>query len=128
MVDACKPAKARDFNERHLSVEHFGICFEEWSILVEFLYFFLGTPLKLLWKLRFILKEYWRQYLLAFICLQIVSALNLISPWLIGEVVDGIKDNTLTQQRLTLYVGGIAISSVVIYLFRYVWRANLYGA
>lgn len=84
--------------------------------------------MNLLWKLRFILKEYWPQYLLAFVCLQLVSALNLISPWLIGKVIDGIKNNSLTNQQLKIYVSGIVISSLVIYGFRYVWRTNLYGA
>lgn len=84
--------------------------------------------MKLLWKLRFILKDFWRQYLLAFVCLQIVSALNLLPPWLIGKLVDAVKNNTLTHQALTHYVTGILIVSVAVYGFRYLWRANLYGA
>ncbi|KEI70170.1 ABC transporter ATP-binding protein [Endozoicomonas elysicola] len=84
--------------------------------------------MKLLWKLRFILKDYWQQYLLAFICLQIVSALNLLPPWLIGHVVDGIKDKSLTNQELFNYVAGIVVTGVAVYGFRYVWRAKLYGA
>ncbi|WP_299733501.1 ABC transporter transmembrane domain-containing protein [uncultured Endozoicomonas sp.] len=84
--------------------------------------------MKLLWKLRFILRDYWQQYLLAFICLQIVSALNLLPPWLIGLVIDGIKDNSLTNHQLTLYVAGIVVSGIAVYGFRYVWRAKLYGA
>ena len=84
--------------------------------------------MKLLWKLRFILKDYWQQYLLAFICLQIVSALNLLPPWLIGQVVDGIKDKSLTNQELIRYVAGIVVTGVAVYGFRYVWRAKLYGA
>ncbi|USE37131.1 ABC transporter ATP-binding protein [Endozoicomonas sp. SCSIO W0465] len=84
--------------------------------------------MKLLWKLRFILKDYWQQYLLAFICLQIVSALNLLPPWLIGQVVDGIKDNSLTNRELTGYVAGIMITGLTVYGFRYVWRSRLYGA
>ena len=84
--------------------------------------------MKLLWKLRFILKDFWRQYLLAFVCLQIVSALNLLPPWLIGKVIDGVKNSSLTQQELTQYVAGIVIVTVVVYGFRYLWRAKLYGA
>lgn len=84
--------------------------------------------MKLLWKLRFILKEYWKQYLLAFVCLQIVSLLNLLPPWLIGRVVDGIKNSTLTGNDLTVNVVGILVTGVVVYGLRYVWRAQLYGA
>ena len=84
--------------------------------------------MKLLWKLRFILREYWKEYLLAFVCLQIVSALNLLAPWLIGRVVDGIRDNSLTTDELQLYVGSILVVGVVVYALRYVWRSKLYGA
>lgn len=84
--------------------------------------------MKLLWKLRFILKEYWRQYLLAFVSLQIVSALNLLPPWLIGRVVDGIKDDSLTTRDLQLYVASIIVIGILVYGLRYVWRSQLYGA
>lgn len=84
--------------------------------------------MKLLWKLRFILKEFWQPYLLAFLILQIVSALNLVTPWLIGRVVDGINDNSLTYHELMLYVAGIIVTSVIVYGFRFVWRAKLFGA
>ena len=84
--------------------------------------------MKLLWKLRFILREYWKEYLLAFTCLQIVSALNLLPPWLIGRVVDEIKDNSLTTGDLQLYVGSILLVGVLVYGLRYVWRSRLYGA
>lgn len=84
--------------------------------------------MKLLWKLRFILRDFWRQYLLAFVCLQVVSALNLIPPWLIGKVVDGVTNNSLTEQELTQYVAGILAISAAVYGFRYLWRSRLYGA
>ena len=84
--------------------------------------------MKLLWKLRFILKDFWRQYLLAFVCLQIVSALNLIPPWLIGKIVDGVTNHSLTEQELTHYVAGILVVSATVYGFRYLWRSRLYGA
>ena len=84
--------------------------------------------MKLLWKLRFILKEYWKQYLLAFVCLQIVSILNLLPPWLIGQVIDGIKNNSLTSKQLTMNVVGILVSGALVYCLRYVWRSQLYGA
>ena len=66
--------------------------------------------------------------MLAFVCLQIVSLLNLLPPWLIGRVVDGITNNSLTNDDLILNVVGILLTGVVVYGLRYVWRAQLYGA
>ena len=66
--------------------------------------------------------------MLAFVCLQIVSLLNLLPPWLIGRVIDGITNNSLTNNDLMLNVVGILLTGVVVYGLRYVWRAQLYGA
>ncbi|CAM3661368.1 ABC transporter ATP-binding protein [Parendozoicomonas haliclonae] len=82
----------------------------------------------LLWKMRFILKAYWKQYLLAFVCLQTVAILNQLPPWLIGRVVDEITTDSLTGDELWMIMAGILISAVAIYGLRYVWRALLYGA
>ena len=82
----------------------------------------------LLWKMRFILKDYWKQYLLAFISLQTVAALNQIPPWLIGWVVDQISHDRLQGTELAKTVAGIITIALAIYGLRYVWRALLFGA
>ncbi len=82
----------------------------------------------LLWKMRFILKDYWKQYLLAFISLQTVAALNQLPPWMIGWVVDEIDKNNLSGGTLVQTVAGILVIALAIYGLRYVWRALLFGA
>ena len=82
----------------------------------------------MLWKMRFILRDYWKQYLFAFICLQIVAVLNQIPPWLIGWVVDKITSKSLTTHDLLLAMTAIVVTALAIYGLRYVWRALLYGA
>ncbi|MTI13695.1 ABC transporter ATP-binding protein [Sansalvadorimonas verongulae] len=82
----------------------------------------------LLWKMRFILKDYWKQYLLAFISLQTVAALNQIPPWLIGWVVDQISHDSLQGVELAKTVAAIFAIALTIYGLRYVWRSLLFGA
>ena len=84
--------------------------------------------MKLLWKMRFILRDYWKHYLLAFISLQAVAVLNQLPPWLIGRVVDEITIDGLTSQELLLYIASIIVIAIAIYGLRYVWRSLLYGA
>ena len=84
--------------------------------------------MKLLWKMRFILRDYWKQYLLAFISLQTVAIINQLPPWFIGRVVDEISTDGLTRHELMLSLGGIIVVAIAIYVLRYVWRSLLYGA
>ncbi|MGI9276699.1 MAG: ABC transporter ATP-binding protein [Endozoicomonas sp.] len=84
--------------------------------------------MKLLWKLRFILRDYWKQYLLAFICLQTVAVLNLLTPWLIGRLVDEISIDNLSIEELGYYLLAMLVTAVLIYGLRYAWRSLLYGA
>ena len=84
--------------------------------------------MKLLWKMRHILRDYWKQYLFAFISLQTVAILNLLPPWLIGRFVDKTSEGSLSHSQLLGYVGLIIVTAVVIYGLRYLWRSLLYGA
>ena len=81
-----------------------------------------------LWKLRGYIKMFSRQYLIAFVVLQVVALFNLVPSWLIGRIVDSISDGELTLSLLMLYVGGIAGSAFAMYGLRYVWQSKLYGA
>ncbi len=82
----------------------------------------------ILWKLRGYIKMFSRQYLIAFVVLQVVALFNLVPSWLIGRIVDSISDGELTLSLLMLYVGGIAGSAFAMYGLRYVWQSKLYGA
>ncbi|CAM3804999.1 ABC transporter ATP-binding protein [Parendozoicomonas haliclonae] len=84
--------------------------------------------MSLLWKMRFIIRTYWKQYLFAFLCLQLVAVLNQLPPWLIGWVVDEITTDSLYPEELGLAIGGILVTAFLIYGFRFLWRSLLYGA
>ncbi|KLV05564.1 multidrug ABC transporter ATP-binding protein [Photobacterium aquae] len=82
----------------------------------------------ILWKLRGYIRLYARQYLVAFLVLQIVALLNLVPSWLIGRIVDSINTGKLTAQTLGLYLLGITSAAIAMYGLRYVWQSRLYGA
>ncbi|RJX75285.1 ATP-binding cassette domain-containing protein [Vibrio sinensis] len=84
--------------------------------------------MKILWKLRGYMKMYARQYLIAFVVLQVVALLNLVPSWLIGRIVDNISSGQLTTTQLASHVGGIVLAAFAMYALRYVWQSRLYGA
>lgn len=69
-----------------------------------------------------------RSYLIGVFFLMLVSAVNLLPPWVIGNVVDEIETSSLTRGSLMqwgLLILGVALSS---YLFRYIWRLLIFGS
>lgn len=80
--------------------------------------------LKLAWYFRI----EWRRYLAAILMLAVIAALTMVPAWLVGRFVDSIVDHTLTEQRLFELVLTLVGTTVVIYGFRFWWRALLYGA
>ncbi|GAA4898408.1 ABC transporter ATP-binding protein [Ferrimonas pelagia] len=82
----------------------------------------------LLWNLRHYIRPYAGRYLLAFVLLQVVAALNLLPPWLIGRIVDAISENTLTGTQLAQHLGAIVAAAFAMYGLRYGWQTLLYGS
>lgn len=75
----------------------------------------------------FFLRE-WRRYLGAVFLLVVIALLQLLSPKIVGTIVDGISHQHMSASRLLLWVGVMLITAVVVYLLRYVWRVLLFGA
>lgn len=69
----------------------------------------------------------WR-YLIASLLLVLVALLSLIPPWITGEVVDAAMDKSLSREFLIDNVSLIAITALVVYGLRYLWRLSLYSA
>ncbi|GIP40325.1 multidrug ABC transporter permease/ATP-binding protein [Paenibacillus sp. J31TS4] len=78
----------------------------------------------LLWFFRMEAKR----YLWGVATLVLVSLLLLVPPYLIGVMVDGIVDGTLTAGALTRNLLLLAGCGLIMYVLRYVWRVLLYGA
>jgi len=70
----------------------------------------------------------WRRYLGAVTLLIIIALLQLLPPHLVGVIVDGVTQHTLSTGRLMMWIGVMLITAVIVYLLRYVWRVLLFGA
>lgn len=77
--------------------------------------------------LNWFFKKHWRAYASGIAVLAVVSFLSLIPPRVIGEVVDGIADASLTPSALVNAVGLILGIAVVLYILRFLWRLLIFG-
>ncbi|MFC4402743.1 ABC transporter ATP-binding protein [Gracilibacillus xinjiangensis] len=78
-------------------------------------------------KLSWYFKEQWLRYMLAIIALTSASLLFIIPPMLIGNVVDTIAQNELTEQRLREVVLFFIGLIIVIYVLSFYWGHTLFG-
>lgn len=84
--------------------------------------------MSLLFELSWYYRQQWRRYVAAMIMLAIVSALNMVAPWLVGSVVDHIAQGTLTLALLWQTVAILVGTGLLVYGLRYLWRLMLYSA
>lgn len=80
--------------------------------------------LKLAWYFRL----QWRRYAIAIAALIVIAGLVIVPPWLTGRLVDAVAERSLTPGLLLGYVGSIAATALILYVFRYLWRVFLYSA
>lgn len=78
--------------------------------------------------LSWFFKKHWKAYVFGTLVLALVSFLSLIPPRVIGEVVDFIDTDTLTQSALFRYIGLIMGIGVLLYILRFLWRVLIFGA
>lgn len=79
-------------------------------------------------SLKWFFKLEKKEYTIAIISLVLVSLLNLIPPKVIGNVIDKTSFGTLTNSELLINIMLILGSAILMYILRYVWRVNLFGA
>lgn len=78
-------------------------------------------------KLAWFFKEEKKNYFIGVSTLILVAIIQLIPPRIIGIVVDSITENTLTQEKLLLWLAILVISAISVYVLRYVWRKHIWG-
>ncbi|PXW04668.1 ATP-binding cassette subfamily B multidrug efflux pump [Pantoea ananatis] len=70
----------------------------------------------------------WRRYLGAVTLLIVIAVLQLLPPWIVGVIVDGVTHQNMDARRILMWIGIMLLTAVVVYLLRYVWRVLLFGA
>lgn len=80
-----------------------------------------------LFKLRWFFAENWKRYTLAVSLLMVTNVLEVIPPWLLGESIDAIYQQTLTSKLLMTFLVGLIAVMVVNYLSNFVWQYQLFG-
>ena len=78
-------------------------------------------------KLKWFFKKERKTYLIGITSLVVVSMLQIITPYVIGRVVDDIKNQVLTKERLMMWIGLILSVALTQYALRYIWRTNIWG-
>ncbi|WP_214626705.1 ABC transporter ATP-binding protein [Paenibacillus agaridevorans] len=78
-------------------------------------------------KLGWFFKLSWKRYTLSITLLVLTGIIDIIPPWLLGYIVDGISQSTLGTPEFNrimyLWIG----LTVVGYLITYVWHYKLFG-
>ena len=80
-----------------------------------------------LFKLKWFFKENRKRYTIALILLMITNVLVIIPPWLIGEAIDSIYQQTLTAKLLGAFIGAMLLIMGLNYICNFVWQFQLFG-
>ena len=80
-----------------------------------------------LFKLRWFFAENWKRYTVAISLLMVTNVLEVVPPWLLGESIDAIYQETLTSKLLMIFVLSLIAVTVVNYLSNFVWQYQLFG-
>ncbi|UDG79985.1 SmdA family multidrug ABC transporter permease/ATP-binding protein [Candidatus Steffania adelgidicola] len=83
--------------------------------------------MRLFAQLGWFFRREWRQYLGAVILLIIIALLQLVSPRLVGVIIDSMMAGHLSRRHLAIWIGFIVFTAVLLYGLRYVWRILLFG-
>lgn len=78
-------------------------------------------------KLRWFFKQEWKAYTLGVSFLILVAILQVVSPRIVGNIIDQINLGTLTSKMLIIQVLLILAAGILQYVFRYIWRIRIWG-
>lgn len=78
-------------------------------------------------KLSWFFKQEWKSYVIGIFFLIIVAILQVVSPRVVGIIIDEMAQGTLSRASLLKWVLLILVSGILQYLFRYIWRMKIWG-
>ncbi|MCZ2490839.1 ABC transporter ATP-binding protein [Dellaglioa carnosa] len=79
-------------------------------------------------KLGWFFKQEKKSYGIGVFFLILVAIFQIVPPKIIGNIVDSMSRNELTVRKLAIWVGILIFVAVGQYLFRYIWRTNIWGS
>lgn len=84
--------------------------------------------MKVFMDLKWFFKQEKRPYITGILLLILVAILELVPPKIIGIIVDAIKDGNLTGHQLLKWMIILAMTGMLMYVFRYFWRVMIFGS
>ena len=78
-------------------------------------------------KLGWFFKQEKKAYVTGVLFLFLVAIIQLVPPRIIGIIVDEVAQGTLTLTKLVQWLSLLGIAALATYLFRYIWRVNIWG-
>ncbi|WJV55076.1 SmdA family multidrug ABC transporter permease/ATP-binding protein [Prodigiosinella aquatilis] len=84
--------------------------------------------MRLFTQLGWYFRREWKRYLSAVILLIIIAILQLLPPKVVGIIVDGVTQNTMSAAAITRWIGILLLTAIIIYLLRYLWSVLLFSA
>ncbi|WP_026022952.1 ABC transporter ATP-binding protein [Paenisporosarcina sp. TG20] len=80
-----------------------------------------------LFKLKWFFAENWKRYTIAVSLLMVTNVLEVVPPWLLGESIDAIYQQTLTTKLLLTFILALIAVTIVNYISNFIWQYQLFG-
>ncbi|MFH4663242.1 ABC transporter transmembrane domain-containing protein [Vibrio cidicii] len=84
--------------------------------------------MKIFWQLRWFFRLRWKHYCGSILLFMLISAMQLITPKAVGNIVDGIVADTMPTDEMMQWLGLLLLVWLAIYVCRILWRVWLFGA
>ncbi|MBH5319802.1 ATP-binding cassette domain-containing protein [Paenibacillus sp. GSMTC-2017] len=78
-------------------------------------------------KLSWFFKMEWKRYSVAIVLLVLTGIIDVIPPWMLGYLVDGISQNILGTAEFNRIMYAWIALTIVGYVITYVWHYKLFG-
>jgi ATP-binding cassette subfamily B protein len=72
-------------------------------------------------------RPHWRRYVVGLGAMAMTDVGNLAIPWIVGRFIDEARAHHLTPDLAWRYGGAIVGVSLLVAVFRYLWRMNIFG-
>lgn len=79
-------------------------------------------------KLGWFFRREKKHYLIGVFSLLLVALVQLIPPKVIGIIIDEIADHRISFQIIMYWIGILLAAATAQYVFRYIWRMNIWGS